>query len=366
MPARGVSADRSPRCACVSVASAGLRGLLVAAAVGLGFGCGTFRPPAIPPDPATLSAAEVVPGPSPLLELVRSERELSELEYTPIVVSERDMRAAAADETEETDDEDDDGNVRHVLVRTTRLATWESLARAALRFAEHRRPREMHESRFLLRTAGAATTCEGTAAKKIAVRRLLRDSRLEVKRCLLAAETRRPDVLVKAPSALVVEQAMQRGNVVYEFDVHFPGGSEAPVVTDDRGVLDEEARECMAAVMEAGAPDDMPALDLPVVAFAQAATAFGGHPLNAGLANQAAALGWLHYDRGEFHEALAYFDDAYWIFHRVEYRVLVGMALEKLDRPDKAADAYAEYVAARADAPDALELRARIIKLRRT
>lgn len=306
--------------------------------------------------------------PSPLLELVRNERELSEL---PTVSREREVLAlqAESDDADEARDPHEpeaveEENVREIRVKTTRFATWESLARYALRHAEKRRPRELHESRFLVRVSGAVKTPEGGSSDRAAARRHLRDQRTEVKRCLVAGEARRPGAIVKAPSALVVEQSMRRGDLEYHFTVHFPGGAGAPELTMDHGSLDETTRECIETVLHTNLPDDLAALDLPIVAFGQQAFGYGTGALNAGLATQAATLGWVHYDRGEYHQALAYFEDAYWVFHRPEYKALVGMALEKLDRPEAAAEAYADYVEARGDSPEAFELRIKIRKLR--
>ncbi|MBL4684540.1 MAG: hypothetical protein JKY37_08125 [Nannocystaceae bacterium] len=161
-----------------------------------------------------------------------------------------------------------------------------------------------------------------------------------------------------------MEQALSRGTIVYEFDLYFDQDG-ASTVTGDDVRLDAQAQACIGKVMTAGAPDTMRAMDLPVVAFVQSPKVHRPGGLNLALANQAARLGWQHYERKEFHEALAFFDDAYWIFHRVEYKVLIGIALEALDRRNEAADAYADYVAERTDAPDALELRLKIALLRR-
>lgn len=333
--------------------------LAVAAALGLpATGCGQAPRPGPSSSPAAPKASAIEP--SPLLELVRSER--FHAEHPPKRAS---VEAPSEDEVEpeEVDHSFVDGEVREVRVKTSRFATWEDLARYALRNAEKRRPRRLHESRFLVR---AEPTTDGTRLSRAAARRRVRSRRPEIKRCLVAAEARRPEVIVKAPSALVVEQAMSRGTVQYDFTVHFREDGSEPEVTHGSVYLDDETRECIGKALHSN-KRKIAKTDLPVVAFAQPlfSPAGGGSGLHAMLANQAAALGWLHYERGEHHEALAYFEDAYWIFHRVEYKVLVGMALEKLERPAEAAEAYADYLVDNADAPDALELRAKVIKLRR-
>lgn len=338
---------------------------MTVAAAGLIGGCARApvvapEPPEPPPQGATVVSIPAKAEPSPLLQLVRRERNVSELRYAPIVVGSRaEADEAVADEEANADE----GEVRTVMVKTTRFATWESLARAALRFAENRRPRELHESRLLLRVTQGTTSCGASVADKATFRRVLREQRPNIKRCLIEAQTRRDEIVVKAPSALVVEQAMRHGDVVLRFDVATDGAGEATI--SDDGALDEPARECLARAFSAALPDEIPAMRVPVLAFAQAAQAYGGGPLNRMLADEAATLGWRHYDRGEFHEALAFFEDAYWIFHRVEYQVLVGMALEHLDRPVEAAAAYAQYVSERPDAPDTLRLRLKIAVLRR-
>lgn len=333
--------------------------LAVAAALGLpATGCGQAPRPGPSSSPATAEASAIEP--SPLLELVRSERFHAERPPKRALVE-----APSEDEVEpeQADHSFVDGEVREVRVKTSRFATWEDLARYALRNAEKRRPRRLHESRFLVR---AEPTTDGTQVSRAAARRRVRARRPEIKRCLVAAEARRPEVIVKAPSALVVEQAMSRGTVQYDFTVHFREDGSEPDVTHGSVYLDDETRECIGKALHSN-KRKIAKTDLPVVAFAQPpfSPAGGGSGLHAMLANQAAALGWLHYERGEHHQALAYFEDAYWIFHRVEYKVLVGMALEKLERPAEAAEAYADYLVDNADAPDALELRAKVIKLRR-
>ncbi|MEM6989178.1 MAG: hypothetical protein AAF721_01735 [Myxococcota bacterium] len=328
-------------------------GLVCAAAVA---GCAPKQTELRFPSAGTPVATAHTIEPSPLLKLVRSEREAAEA-----AIVTREAAAPVSDEP----DEAASGNVdvRRVHVKTNRLATWESLARYALRYAEHRRPRRLHENRFLLRAA-SPPKAEGGTAQRAAVRKTLRGARQHIKRCLIAMETRQPGAIVKAPSALVVEQAMRRGDVQYHFAVHFDGAGTA-TVREEANDMDYEARQCIGDVVAAQAPDDLGAAELELVAFAQAAKSFGGHGLNASLANQAAALGWLRYEQGDYEDALSFFGDAYWIYERPEYKVLIGMALEKLARPQDAADAYADYVAQRGDAPDALELRLRIVQLRR-
>lgn len=363
----GVS--RSVRARCAAVFS-GIRawryGRLFAAFAAAGAtGCATPRARSSTAAPVQQASAPAPIEPSPLLELVRSEREISQFTYAPVIKTGRgDDRGAGDSERELTEVDSSEEEVRHVLVRTTRLATWESLARYALRYAENRRPRRLHDARFLVRTRGVSLIRGGTGADKTAVRRLLRDSRTELKRCLVAAEARRPEIIIKAPSGLVVEQALSRGAVVYEFDVHFDEDGTSTVTGDDAR-LDAKARVCIADVMTAGVPTTTGVMDLPLVAFVQPPKIHRPEGMNLALANQAAGLGWQHYERKEFHEALAFFDDAYWVFHRAEYKVLIGMALEALDRRNEAADAYADYVARRSDAPDALELRLKIALLRR-
>jgi len=335
--------------------------LLAVVAVGLvlgaSLGCGQRRAPRAPtPKPAPREAKAIEP--SPLLELVRSER--FHAEHPPKRTAEGTSDVA---EPEEVDHSFEDHEIREIRVKTSKFATWEDLARYALRNAEKRRPRRLHESRFLVR---AEPTTDGSRLARAAARRRVRARRPEIKRCLIAAEARRPEVIIKAPSALVVEQAMGSGTVQYDFTVSFHDDGSVPSVTHGSVYLDDETRGCIGRALHSK-KRKVPHVVMPVVAFAQPAysPAGGGSALHAMLANQAAALGWLHYERGEYHEALAYFEDAYWIFHRVEYRVLVGMALEQLERPAEAAEAYADYLVENADAPDALELRAKVIKLRR-
>jgi len=308
-----------------------------------------------------MSAAD---EPGSLLQLVRSERRLAQ----SVFVAQSTAATKASQKSDpgaelESDTDSDSDEVRHVVVKTAKLATTESLVRYALRHAENRRPRELHETRLLVRTEGRITNRGVTAADRRLAKTVVHDNRLEVKRCLVAAQTREPGAVVKAPSALVVEEALRHGDVTYEFTVRFEA-EHSPSVSDADGKLDQAARLCLSAALRDGGWNGLPTVDVPVVAFAQASERGGGGRVNAGLAARAAALGWQHYDRGDYHQALAFFDDAYWVFHLVEYKMLSGMALEALNRPEAAADAYASYVAERRDAPDALALRGKIIRLR--
>ena len=85
--------------------------------------------------------------------------------------------------------------------------------------------------------------------------------------------------------------------------------------------------------------------------------------MNSMLAREAATLGWLHYERGEYTDALAYFDDAYWVFHLVEYQMLRGLALEALGRHVAAVEAYGMYVDERRHAPEVPQLKEKIATL---
>ncbi len=343
-----------------------------------------------PPAAAGPKDKVAVLDPSPLLELVRSEREA--LEGDPAARREAvsgleeaapwgsathaangapsEPEDPAIDQDDSSDDEEwsEEGEVREVVVRTSPLATIEDLLRADLRYAEARRPRELHESRLLLRQAGPVRTCCGDEAAER--RRLGRDAirlhRDALKRCVVAARARRPDIMAVAPASLVVEQAMRRGDpMVYRFTLTHDG-SDVEVV-DQSGNLDAEGRACIEAVVSS----DMTALgpvavSIPVVVFAQKRFGYGGGGRHELLAQQAAILGWLHYDRGEYADAVRYFRDAYWVFHLVEYRLLEGMAWEAMGERQRAVVAFAAYLDRRPKGLDAEPTRKRLQALRQS
>jgi tetratricopeptide (TPR) repeat protein len=82
------------------------------------------------------------------------------------------------------------------------------------------------------------------------------------------------------------------------------------------------------------------------------------------LSLQAAALGWLHYERGEHEQALAYFEDAHWVFREGEYLYLIGLAHERLGARERAAAAYERFIRERPYAPEVETLQVKIQQLR--
>ena len=105
-------------------------------------------------------------------------------------------------------------------------------------------------------------------------------------------------------------------------------------------------------------------VQVPLVAFSQGSWGFNLGGLHGMVAFEAATLGWQRLEQGEHEAALELFRDGYWVYHLAELRYLEALALERLGRHDAAADAYAEYLAARPYAPEAPELPGRIEELR--
>ena len=188
---------------------------------------------------------------------------------------------------------------------------------------------------------------------------MIRERRLDMKRCLVEAEARRADVLIKEPAALVVEQASRKEPLAYSVSVRFSARRSTPVV-DSEPELGSRTETCLAEALRVG--DDVPGgVRVELSAFSQPSQGFnsGGHGHRM-LATHAAVLGSLHYARGEYELALAYFEDAYWVFHRPEYKFLVGRCHDALGRPRRAEEAYAVYVEERPHAPETPELRLRL------
>lgn len=317
-----------------------------------------------------------------MLELARSEREAMELPLPSRVPASRRAEPTAGEaEADDADDGDEtiadehsgeeieDGEemeVRTVRVKTSPFATPEDLARYALRHAESRRPRELYPTRLLVRRSGLVRPRGTDRRVRRKVAGLVEELRPEIKRCLLEEQSRRPYVILEVPESLVVQQAARGSEpIAYRFVVHLRPG-EAATVSSDQGELSSEGTECIAALVdEATRGRRYGRAQLPITAFVQPGYSVGGgDAMHSALALEAATLGWVCYGRGQHEEALAYFRDAYWLFHLVEYQMLIGMALEQLDRPKAAAKAYAMYLERRPYAAEAPDLRETIARLR--
>lgn len=334
----------------------------------------------------------VVLEPHPVLQLVRGERLAKMGPRTPSVTvpaepppsdrgsSTNDTAEAEAPEEIEDDgtepEEVAEGEVRRVVVRRRRFATTEDLIRAMVRHAEPRRPRELHGDRMLLRASAAACHCDGDrtelARVQAAMRSLVRIARPGLKRCLGEAIAADPRVVVKAPTTLVMTQAMLAGPIVHHFTPELDVGPDG-VRLHDLGWPDAPAElsSCLARTLDEARGVDTSSVRtrhrvrLPLVAFSQHAETKEPRGLHWILSLQAAGLGWLHYERGEVEEALAYFEDARWVFHEGEYLYLIGLAHERLGERERAAAAYERFLRERPYAPEAEPLRARIEALRR-
>lgn len=330
-------------------------------------------------------SGSLVLEPSPMLALARGEREATELPLAapdrPDRAERRAAREAEGDATEgegateaaaeppELGEEIEDGGemeVRTVRVKTTRFATPEDLARYAIRHAESRRPRELYPTRLLVRRAGPVRAEGASRRERRRAAELVEDLRHEIKQCLVQEQSRRPGVVLEVPESLVIQQAARGSDpVAYRFSLSV-GPGESATVTRRQGGLSAEGAECIAAAADAGTRGRRlrARVEIPVSAFVQPGFAMAGSGMHSALALEAATLGWLHYEREQYREALAYFRDAYWLFHLVEYQVLIGMALEELGRDEAAADAYAMYLERRPYAAEAPRLREAIARLR--
>ena len=291
-----------------------------------------------------------------------------------------DDPSADADEGPSDDASDDveyaEGEVRHIVVRRRRFATPEDLARAMIRDAESRRPRDLYGDRMLLRAAGAVCHCDGDATELARVQAVMRDllvrARPGLKLCLGDAIAHDPRVLAKAPMTLVMTQAMLVDPLVYRFTPEFDVGPEGLALLDLGwpGAVSPELAACAEQALDEADDIDTSRIRaphrvrLPLVGFSQhhLGKPRGVHWM---LSLQAAQLGWLHYDRGDVEQALEFFEDAYWAYHEGEYQYLIGLAHERLGHRERAAAAYEAFVLARPYAPEVAELRGRIERLRR-
>ncbi len=289
--------------------------------------------------------------PSPLLELARSERELPP-------VRKQWLRKRFGDAPPEDTVVDEDGIARTVRVHPFRLASPEALARAALRNVESRRPRELHETRFLVRaTRVQAPTPRG----KRRARRIADAHDSETVSCLVEQAADRTDVILRAPSALVIEEATRAGTISYRIEVRFNEDAAPHIETSP--AVSEHTQRCLQDALTPSPAEHPRRARVTLRAFSQRASSHGGSALHMLLANEAATLGWIELERGAYTKALAYFEDAHWLYHRPEYELLQAMALQKMGRSNLALTRYRRFVDARPDAPETPMLRTRIAKL---
>lgn len=311
-------------------------------------GCGASKTATQAP-PAAPAAYSFTP--SPLLELARSERELPP-------VRTQWLRKRFADEPAEDTVVDEDGIVRTVRVHPFRLATPEELARAALRDVESRRPRELHETRFLVR---ATKVQAPTQRARRRARMIADDHDGETASCLVQQASDRTDVILRAPSALVIEEATRTGAITYRLTVAFDGDAAPDIETTPP--VSESTQRCLRDALTPNAAEHPRRARVTLSAFSQQAFGHGGSAIHQHLANEAATLGWIELERGAYDEALAYFKDAHWLYHRPEYELLQAMALQKMGRPNMALTRYRAFVDARPHAPETPMLRERIATL---
>lgn len=300
-----------------------------------------------------------------MVAMARHERELAQPRRSaqrraaePIAQDPSDVEASELDDIETTE-------VRTVVVRRSPFATPEDMLRATIRNAEHRRPREVYPSRLLVRGGGMLASCGGEPAD-VDRRALVRSLRPQISQCILEELVRRDGLILPGPAALVLQQAAATESIDYSLTVHLAAG-QPPTVSSRRGTLSAAGRECIANVVGTRARrEGATSGDIRLSVFMQPGLYYGGTDLHRALALESAIMGWTHYERGEYREALEYFRDAYWVFELVEYQVLVGMALERLGHPQAAAKAYRRYVDRRPYAPRFDELRQRAARLAAT
>ncbi len=322
-----------------------LVGVLVAV---LSFGCAA-ETNAVKTGPVTPPVYSFEP--SPLLQLARSERELPPLRLAPR------PRANEPEPAPRDTTLDEDGIQREVRVRRTRFATPEDLARAVLRHAESRRPRELHPTRYLIR---ATRVHAATRAAKRRARRMVDARDPDVARCLTEDLSSHPSVILRAPSALVLEEARRTGAgpTDHAVTVQFRG-QRPPAVTTEPPVHDA-ATACLVSALTPGPGDRLRSARVELSAFAQGAYGHGGDALHQRLANEAATLGWIELERGAHAEALSFFEDAYWLYHRAEYELLQAMALHEMGKVEMALTRYRSFLEARPHAPEVATVRERI------
>ncbi len=180
--------------------------------------------------------------------------------------------------------------------------------------------------------------------------------------CLVQEASDRTDVILRAPSALVIEEAMRTGPLSYRIHVRF-NGDTAPAVETSPAV-NESTQRCLREALTPGPSEHPQHARVTLSAFSQ--RAYGHNSGGAGhqrLANEAATLGWIELERGALKEALAYFEDAHWLYHRPEYELLQAMALQQMGRPNMALKRYRAFVESRPEAPETPMLRERIAAL---
>lgn len=263
--------------------------------------------------------------------------------------------------------------VRTIVVRTSPFATEQDVYRYLLRKMD-KKPRLFNPTRALTRQGGRVTFLDdGGASRGLVrsyVRAVIRESRPRLEDCIFRQLAEDPRVMLEQPSGLVFEQALTFQEGVYRFslDMAIEGDRlDVRVVGSEGDPTELGTRVCIGTAM-ARSEVDQPALDervervelrVPVVVFIQGAAGMGS-PHARMLSMQAAVLGWLHYERGEYLEARESFRDAAWAYRLPEYQVLLGRAEEALGRPRHAIAAYRKYVDERAEAPDASAVLERI------
>lgn len=311
--------------------------------------------------------------PSPLLGIARYERLAAEGPAPARRPSKRSLRRAKREM--QTNGPSDSDFVREVRVKTTKLATWEDVAAYELRKSYNRRPQEIHESRLVTRISGGIEVEGGSAPQRLEAKRSIRglvdDARQAVELCLVENTARDPKVIVDAPAALVLEQGARARGINHRYAIELSadqGWWSIEGVEWSEGYADLEAADCvtdaLASELRPLAAESNLSVRLPLVSFLDRAEGYNLGLPQRRLAIEAATLGSLELQRGHTEDALAYFEDAYWLFHLPEFKALEGQALEQLGRRRKAAEAYLVYLEAREDAPDAPLFSARAAELR--
>ncbi|MBV1857660.1 MAG: tetratricopeptide repeat protein [Nannocystaceae bacterium] len=179
--------------------------------------------------------------------------------------------------------------------------------------------------------------------------------------CMVGEVSSRTDVILRAPAAIVLEEAMRTGPITYRIAIGFHGRRDPSMFVDPP--VSERTGACLLDAFRPKSDEDLRSERISLAVFSQQAWGVGGNGAHQHLANEAAVLGWIELERGHYEGALAFFEDAFWLYHRPEYEFLQAMALQKMGRPNMAVTRYRRFMKARPHAPETPMLRSRVAQL---
>lgn len=182
----------------------------------------------------------------------------------------------------------------------------------------------------------------------------------EIARCLAQDLSSQPSVILRAPAALVLEEARRTGAVPTDHTIEISFDGAQPPSIETTPAVNEASERCLVSALTPRPADRPRSARVRLSAFAQGAFGHGGDALHLQLANEAATLGWIELERGAPEEALAYFEDAHWLYHRAEYELLQAMALQEMGKVNMARTRYRRFIEARPYAPEVSMIRERI------